>query len=159
MLEVFLILIIIYVAYVTYSGAEEDEQINNVLMASGDKVSLQIPLKAKASKKTMVRPKKAVTKTKPVTAKVESVKPSKSKVKKVAAPKIELRTVEMKNPKTGEQAKVANNYRMVKRWIKEALVEEGLLDKIYKTNEMDDTAKAEVAKALSIIKAMDKYKV
>ena len=128
-------------------------------MASGDKVSIQVPLKAKASKKTTLTPKKAVTKAKPVTRKVESVKPAKSKVKKVAAPKIELRTVEMKNPKTGEQAKVANNYRMVKRWIKEALVEEGLLDKIYKTNEMDDTAKAEVAKALSIIKAMDKYKV
>ena len=159
MLEIFFILMIIYVAYVTYSGAEADEQINNVLMASGDKVSLQVPLKAKALKKTTVTPKKTVTKVKPVTRKVESVKPAKSKVKKVAAPKIELRTVEMKNPKTGEQAKVANNYRMVKRWIKEALVEEGLLDKIYKTNEMDDAAKAEVTKALSIIKAMDKYKV
>jgi hypothetical protein len=74
------------------------------------------------------------------------------------APKVELRTVMMKNPKTGEEAKIASNYRMVKRWVKEALVEEGLLPKIYKTSEMDENAKIEVAKALSIIKAMDKYK-
>jgi hypothetical protein len=39
---------------------------------------------------------------------------------------------------TGEEARVAGNYRMVKRWIKEALVEEGLLGKIYKNNELDE---------------------
>jgi hypothetical protein len=58
----------------------------------------------------------------------------------------------------GEEAKVATNYRMVKRWVKEALVTEGLLDKIYKNTELDDAAKITIAKALSIIKAMDKYK-
>jgi hypothetical protein len=78
-----------------------------------------------------------------------------TKINKLAAPKIELRTVVMKNPKTGEEAKVATNYRMVKRWVKEALVTEGLLDKIYKNTELDDAAKITIAKALSIIKAMD----
>jgi len=152
MFEFFFILMVIYGAYVIYSGAEADEQVNNPVFVGGNKVAVKVPIKVEVSKKT-------ATKTKPVTSKAESAKPTKSRVKKVAAPKIELRTVEMKNPKTGEQAKVANNYRMVKRWIKEALVEEGLLEKIYKTNEMDDTIKTEVAKALSIIKAMDKYKV
>ena len=90
--------------------------------------------------------------------KVKPVQAVKPKANKPAAPKIELRTVMMKNPTTGEEAKVAGNYRMVKRWIKEALVEEGLLEKIYKNNELDDAAKVVVAEALSIIKAMDKYK-
>jgi len=153
MLEVIFILMVIYTAYITYSGAETDAQINDTLLASTNKVPVKIPLNPQAT------PQKKAVKAKPVIPKVEPAKPTKSKVNKIAAPKIELRTVEMKNPKTGEQAKVANNYRMVKRWIKEALVEEGLLEKIYKTNEMDDNVKAEVTKALSIIKAMDKYKV
>ena len=161
MFEILLIILVIYVAYLVYSTKDENEQIDKpvkVDAASIDKPAV-VELTAKVQKKSPVKPKKTVVKVKPETAKMEPKKAAKSKANKTAAPKIELRTVEMKNPKTGEQAKVANNYRMVKRWIKEALVEEGLLEKIYKTNEMDDAAKAEVAKALSIIKAMDKYKV
>ncbi len=79
--------------------------------------------------------------------------------RRTAAPKIELRTVMMTHPETGEEAKVSNNYRMTKRWVKEALVTEGLLDKVYKNTELDAPAKIKVARALSIIKAMDKYKV
>jgi len=79
--------------------------------------------------------------------------------RRTAAPKIELRTVMMTHPETGEEAKVSNNYRMTKRWVKEALVTEGLLDKVYKNTELDAPAKIKVAQALSIIKAMDKYKV
>ncbi|NOR80897.1 MAG: hypothetical protein GQ529_08705 [Methyloprofundus sp.] len=161
MFEILLIILVIYVAYLIYSTEDDNEQTDKpakVDVASTDKPVVD-ELKTKVATKTPVKPKKAVAKVKSETAKTEPKKAAKSKVNKTAAPKIELRTVEMKNPKTGEQAKVANNYRMVKRWIKEALVEEGLLEKIYKTNEMDDAAKAEVAKALSIIKAMDKYKV
>ena len=159
MFEFLFILIIIYIAYVIYSGAGDGEQINipvNAVRVSSDKPAVSISSQTKAPKKAPVTPRKVVTEVKPDTAKVESTKSAKPK--KTAAPKIELLTVMMKNPKTGEQAKIANNYRMVKRWVKEALVEEGLLEKIYKTNEMDDAAKVKVAKALSIIKAMDKYK-
>ena len=160
MFEIFLIILVIYVAYLIYSTKDENEQIDKSVKvdASSTDKPIVVELKAKVPKKSPVKPKKAVAKNKPG-PEAGQTKPAKPKVNKTAAPKIELRTVEMKNPKTGEQAKVANNYRMVKRWIKEALVEEGLLEKIYKTNEMDDAAKAEVAKALSIIKAMDKYKV
>ncbi|NOQ13565.1 MAG: hypothetical protein GQ583_03660 [Methyloprofundus sp.] len=152
MLEVFLILTVIYIAYIVYSDVDDDKQVNTPAKVETEstKPVLVVPPKAKTSKSPAVKPD---------TSRTKPAKSAKAKVNKTAAPKIELRTVEMKNPKTGEQAKVANNYRMVKRWIKEALVEEGLLEKIYKTNEMDDTAKAKVAEALSIIKAMDKYKV
>lgn len=161
MFEIFFILIIVYIAYVIYSGVDDNKHINipvNAVRVSSNNPAVSINSQNKAAKKSTATPRKVVTEVKPDTAKVESTKPAKSKVKKTAAPKIELRTVTMKNPKTDEQAKIANNYRMVKRWVKEALVEEGLLEKIYKTNEMDDAAKIKVAKALSIIKAMDKYK-
>jgi hypothetical protein len=63
----------------------------------------------------------------------------------------------LKNPKTGEVAKLPGNYAFAKRWIKEALVEEGLLDKIYKNNELDSEAIAKIQAALQQLKAMDKY--
>lgn len=154
MSEVFFILTVIYVAYVVYGVANDGEHSTEIKADAAHifkrpgkitvKTEVVVPITQQAS------PEKA----KPT--KVTSTKP---RAKKPSAPKIELRTILMKNPATGEEAKIASNYRMVKRWVKEALVEEGLLEKIYKNNEMDHAAKAKVAEALSIIKAMDKYKV
>lgn len=64
----------------------------------------------------------------------------------------------IRDPKTGELAAVTNNYRFTKRWIKEALVAEGLLDKIYKNNELDATAEAAIKEALLKLETMDKYR-
>ncbi len=159
MSEVFFILTVIYVAYVVYAVVDdEDSAAPSKKAANPGAVAFKQP----------PTPQKApVTenKTEPTLAENSTeinVEPpaevTQTKINKLAAPKIELRTVVMKNPKTGEEAKVATNYRMVKRWVKEALVTEGLLDKIYKNTELDDAAKITIAKALSIIKAMDKYK-
>ena len=155
MTEFFFILAVIFIAYMVFNKNKSDdgqsphskEQDGSTLNPPGNKTA-----------------KAEITTTKPTPAKkTQAVKPKpktrpKAKATKQAAPKIELRTVIMKNPATGEEAKVAGSYRMVKRWIKEALVEEGLLEKIYKNNELDDAAKVVVAEALSIIKAMDRYK-
>lgn len=150
MSEIFFILTVIYVAYVLFQSSGDQEQ--NVSTKMGDlntfKPSAKPAIKVEASSPTK----------KPAPVPTKKTQPEKTEGNKQTAPKIELRTVVMKNPATGEQAKVAGNYRMTKRWIKEALVEEGLLDKIYKNNELDDAAKVVVKKALSIIKAMDKYK-
>ena len=62
-----------------------------------------------------------------------------------------------KHPKTGDTAAVPSGYRFAKRWIKEALVTEGLLDKIYKNNELDDAANAKVKEALERFKELSKY--
>ncbi len=64
---------------------------------------------------------------------------------------------EVRNPATGETAVVQSNYRFTKRWIKEALVEEGLLDKVYKSTELDDAASAKVKDALARFSKIDKY--
>lgn len=161
MSEIFFILTVIYVAYVVYTVAgDEDSAVPSKKAANPGAVAFKQP--TAAQKPTVVAEKKTEEPTpivKPAEVKIEpAVVAPKPKVNKLAAPKIELRTVVMKNPKTGEQAKVATNYRMVKRWVKEALVTEGLLDKVYKNTELDDAAKITIGKALSIIKAMDKYK-
>jgi hypothetical protein len=152
MSEVFFVLTVIYVAYVVYSVVDDEDSAPSKKAANPGAVAFKQP--TAPQKPAIVAEKKTEEPTpieKTVEIKVE-------KVNELAAPKIELRTVIMKNPKTGEEAKVATNYRMVKRWVKEALVTEGLLDKVYKNTELDDAAKITVAKALSIIKAMDKYK-
>lgn len=64
----------------------------------------------------------------------------------------------LKNPKTGEIAKLPGNYAFAKRWIKDALVEEGLLDKVYKNNELDADTTAKIQEALQQLKALDKYR-
>ena len=62
-----------------------------------------------------------------------------------------------KHPETGDTAAVPSGYRFAKRWVKEALVTEGLLDKIYKNNELDDAANAKVKEALERFKELSKY--
>lgn len=64
----------------------------------------------------------------------------------------------LKNPKTGEIAKLPGNYAFAKRWIKDALVEEGLLDKVYKNNELDADTTGKIQEALQQLKALDKYR-
>lgn len=61
------------------------------------------------------------------------------------------------NPKTGETA-AYTNYRFAKRWIKEALVAEKLLDKIYKTTELTEEVEAIIKPAIEKLQGMKKYK-
>lgn len=107
---------------------------------------------------------------------VDSVKPAvkKAPVKKEAAKKVSVKktttvktkakasskpaTGDLRNPETGDVDKIASSYRMTKRWIKEALVTEGLLPKVYKTAELDDATKLKINKALVKLAKMDKYK-
>lgn len=81
-----------------------------------------------------------------------AAKPAAKKAKP-AANKVQLR-----NPETGEVSTVPNGYRFYKRWIKDVMVKEGLVEKVYKNNELDDAANAKIKTALDKLKAMDKYK-
>ena len=64
---------------------------------------------------------------------------------------------ELRNPATGELTAAPGNYRFAKKWIKEALVQEKLLDKIYKPNELDDATSLKVKEAIDKLRAMKKY--
>lgn len=153
MSEFVFILTVIFIAYIVFEDENDGKQGINKKIHDVNPLNPPVEKTVTAETTATATNSGSQKKTRPV----QPVQ-SKPKVNKLAAPKIELRTVVMKNPATGEEVKVSSNYRMVKRWVKEALVEEGLLEKIYKNNELDDSTKLIVAQALSIIKAMDKYK-
>ena len=96
-----------------------------------------------------------------------SIKPSKEKPfkNKVTDKKTEIEVTQnlgtpdyFRNPQTDELAPVPNNYRFAKRWIKTALVEERLLDKIYRNNEMDEENSVKVKKALQALAQLPQYR-
>jgi hypothetical protein len=91
---------------------------------------------------------------KPATTKAATAtKPAAAKQPPAAAPSAGL-----KNPNTGEVATAYHNYRFTKRWIKDALVEEGLLDKVYTANELNPEVDAKIKEAIAKLEAMDKYR-
>lgn len=93
----------------------------------------------------------------PAPAKTPSA-PAPAKAPAAAAPAAPAPSdITLRNPATGEKASVPANYRFAKKWVKEALVKEGLLDKIYKNNELDDAASKKVKAALEQFKTLAKY--
>jgi hypothetical protein len=64
---------------------------------------------------------------------------------------------QLRNPATGETAPVPNNYRFAKKWIKEALVTEGLLERVYAINELDAAVSERVKAALLEFRQLVKY--
>jgi len=65
----------------------------------------------------------------------------------------------IKNPLTGEIATIASNYRFTKRWIKEALVTEGLLSKVYKNNELNEETEVLIKTAVLALESLNKYQL
>jgi len=146
MTEVLFILTVIFVAYVVYVAVNEHKAM----------------------------PKSAVPKAKPEAPKDVAVQPMPEVVAKVVKPTIikpaaikkttstatTQDTVKkgLRDPKTGEVATSYSNYRFTKRWIKDALVSEGLIEKVYKNNELDTAIEATIKGALVKLEAIDKYK-
>lgn len=76
----------------------------------------------------------------------------------VAAPEEVAQVKQLRDPVTGESAAMPTNYRFAKRWIKEAMVREGLLDRVYKNTELQEEAiDQKVREALEHFKALKKY--
>jgi ABC-type anion transport system duplicated permease subunit len=149
MAEVLFILVTVYVVYVVHSIVTCKQRNKAEAVATKAQVSVAEIAVKKEPKKTVTEKKKVVEK-KPV---VKKAPVAKSKAKTNTT----LPAGSLRNPETGEVAKIASQYRMTKRWIKDALVTEGLLQKVYKTNEIDDAAKVKIDKALVKLAKMDKY--
>ncbi len=124
--------------------------------------------KAKAAKKKA--PAKAKPKAKPTAKKAavsikstaKKAKPTAKKAKPAAkktaaSAKSTAGSHQLKNPATGEVVTIPGSYRFVKRWIKDALVEEGLLDKVYKNSELTDAVNKKIKTAINKIKTIKKY--
>jgi len=168
MAEVLFVLLTVYVVYVVQSVIykKEDkkgETPSPKLKATAKAVSAK-EVKVAVEKKPVVKkvaPKKATPapiKAK-AKAKAEKAAPVKAKTKATSKTKAKPGVVSgsLRNPETGDMDKIANSYRMTKRWIKEALVSEGLLPKVYKTTELDDATKLKAKAALDKLAKMDKY--
>lgn len=67
------------------------------------------------------------------------------------------KNVSLRNPVTGEISPSPSNYRFAKKWIKEALVVEGLLPKIYKNSELTETLNLKAKDAIEQFKHLEKY--
>ena len=145
MTEVLFTLTTIFVAYVVYTIVNEQKM-------AAKPAEHEVP-KVQAVVVESIKPK-------PVAAKIAAKKESPVAVKKpAAAPAIpNAGKGSVRNPKTGEIATVTNNYRFTKRWIKEALVSEGLLGKVYKNNELDTATEAAIKTALLKLESMDQYR-
>ena len=110
---------------------------------------------AKPATKRTTAAKTAAVKQPAKAAKPKAV--AKKTASAVAATSSAVAVDSLKNPKTGEVVKIPASYAFAKRWIKDALVEEKLLDKVYKNNELDDAANAKIQIAMAQFKQISKY--
>lgn len=160
MAELLFIATTIFVAYVIFvvMGGKKDKP--EPIKTETPKV--EPPVQQAVQAEQAPPPAAVKTTSKPAPAKASSPKPTAAKPAKTAASKTAVSksaaaSDSLKNPKTGEVAKIPASYAFAKRWIKDALVEEGLLDKVYKNNELDDAANAKIQTALQQLKSLDKY--
>ena len=146
MTEVLLILIAIIVAYVIYVIVSEEKTTSNF------EVSQEKPVDAI---------KQSTTQSAPKIEKVAAVKSVDSATRKPEPASATQHTGKrgLKNPNTGEVATTYSNYRFTKRWIKEALVAEGLLDKVYKNDELNAELEANIKRAVLKLESIDIYRV
>lgn len=139
MTEMLFILTVIFVAYVVYVAVNEHKATPK---SETPKEAAKQPIletAAKNKKPTIIKPA-TIKKTTPTAATQNIVKKG------------------LRDPKTGEIATLYSNYRFTKRWIKDALVTEGLVEKVYKNNELDTAIEATIKDALVKLEAIDTYK-
>jgi ABC-type uncharacterized transport system involved in gliding motility auxiliary subunit len=167
MTEGLFILTTIFVAYVVYViiGDSKDKAAKAKAASAPAKKPKPSAAKPKATKPSSTKPAAKSSAAKSSAAKPAATKkasPSKtassSKPKPTAAKTAVSDVNELRNPKTDEVSSIAANYRFMKRWIKDALVSEGLLDTVYKNNDIDAAADAKIKAAMEKIKTLDKYK-
>lgn len=159
MAELLFIATTIFVAYVVFEVVGKNKEAPKAKPAS------ETPKPSVAEKvETIAQVPPTPSAAKPLAAKKPAKKPVNGKAKSTPAKATAAATVmpasvndTLKNPKTGEIAKIPNNYAFAKRWIKDALVEEGLLDKVYKNNELDSAVTAKIQAALDQLRAIEKY--
>jgi len=147
--ELVYLIIAIFVAYVIYGIVREKKS-----------TPTTSPVNPAKSEKPVVAAKPSRPRSAPKTKKeadVKSVAAVANPPEPAAAPQ-DVGKRGLKDPKTGEVTTTYSNYRFTKRWIKEALVAEKLLDKIYKNDELTADIEANIKSAVIKLEAIDKYR-
>ena len=146
MSEALFILTVIFVAYVVYKTVNEQKETPKSALPKAKPEAPKVVAEKLISKNEVKNDKQVIIKP----ANIKKPTP-------MATPQATVKRG-LKDPKTGEIATSYSNYRFTKRWIKEALVTEGLLDKVYKNNELDAPIETAIKEALAKLEAIDKYK-
>ena len=162
--ELIFVLFVIFVAYVFFNSGNEKKAEHKTadLKNTAETVDVVIDVKPATSepvKKSSIIKPKVIKKAAPrvVESKVEAPKEVSEKPV-IKAPVKTGAKKGLKNPLTGEIATTYNNYRFTKRWIKDALVTEGLLEQVYKNAELTEAVEANIKVAISQLEALDNYK-
>jgi hypothetical protein len=165
MLELVAGLTVVFAGYVLYEVFKTVSQTNNQTPVAGPPAAPPKPpsgVKAEAAAPVPQQPApEAAAKVKAEPA------PVKAQVKQEPAPEVpptvspepvnDKAVTTLRNPETGETCAVPTNYRFAKKWIKDALVAERLLDKVYKNTDLDEKGAQKVKDALERLKAIEKY--
>jgi hypothetical protein len=147
MTEVLFILVAIIVAYVIY------------VIVSEQKTTSTSAVNQAKSEKPVEAVKQSTPQSAPKIEKVAAVKSVASATHKPEPATQHAGKRGLKNPNTDEVATTYSNYRFTKRWIKEALVAEGLVDKVYKNDELNAELETKIKSAVLKLEANDKYRV
>lgn len=121
------------------------------------KASAPVAVKVAAVEKTAPPPKQAATKS--AAPKAAAAKPAAKKKADAPAPAPSqpAKASGLKDPISGEVVTSYSNYRFTKRWIKEALVAEGLVDKVYKNDELNAALEVKIKDAIAQLEGNKKY--
>jgi hypothetical protein len=146
MTELLFILTVIFVAYVVYVVVNDHK-------ATSKSTIPTVKPEAQKELAELQKPDEVIKNVKPTMDKPAAVN-------KTVPPSTTQNTIKkgLRNPETGEVATTYGNYRFTKRWIKDALVAEGLVEKVYKNNELDTAIEAKIKDALVKLEAFEKYK-
>jgi hypothetical protein len=147
--ELVYLIIAVFVAYVIYGVVSERK---STVTTS--------PVSQKKPEKPVVAAKPSRPRSTPKTKKAADVK-SVAAVASQPEPATALQDAGkrgLKDPTTVEVATAYRNYWFTKRWIKEALVAEKLLDKIYKNDELTADIEAKIKNAVIKLETIDKYR-
>jgi len=150
MTEVLFILTTVFVAYVVYVIVNESKPNAKKTTHAEPQVTEQPVAKPEAVAIEVVKEKKPEVSKK--TTPANTAKVTKAAVPATAGKK------GLKDPSTGEVATTYSNYRFTKRWIKDALVAEGLLDKVYKNTELDAEVEGKIKQAIAKLEEIEKYR-
>jgi hypothetical protein len=151
MLQVVAGLTVVFVGYVLY------EVYKTVSSEANDSSPAKTPPPPAVSGKTERPAKAPAAQQTAASAPEPEVKKAPVEPKKPEPAVGDAKALQLKDPSSGETAPAPTNYRFAKKWIKDAIVAEGLLDKVYKAAELDDASGLKVREALEKFKALKKY--
>ena len=133
---------VVFEVYKTVSSSDEGHQ-THITPVSKQEEKPAKPAAATAPKAAAAKPK-ATPEPAPAPAVAESAA-------------TEEKTVTLRDPASGDTTAVPSNYRFAKKWIKEAMVAEGLLPKVYKNSELKGDLNSQAKAALEKFKDIKKY--